>query len=75
MDTRLSSKGQVVIPKQVREELGLEPGTRFRVRVDEGSIVLEPVTEPLVTELFGMFAGSDMLSELEEEHAREVASD
>lgn len=75
MHTRLSSRGQVVIPRQIRKELGLEPGTRFRVRADDGCIVLEPVTESLVTELFGMFAGSDMLSELEEEHAQEVAGD
>ena len=75
MDTRLSSKGQVVIPKQVREELGLEPGTRFHVRVDEGRIVLEPVTESLIAELYGKFAGVDLLAELEKEHALEVARD
>ncbi len=75
MDTRLSSKGQVVIPKQVREQLGLEPGTRLRVHVDGRRIVLEPVTEALIAELYGMFEGVDMLSELEEEHAREVERD
>jgi AbrB family looped-hinge helix DNA binding protein len=71
MDTRLSSKGQVVIPKRVREELGLEPGARFHVRVAEGSIVLEPVTESLIAELYGEFAGVDLLTALEREHARE----
>ena len=75
MDTRLSSKGQVVIPRQVREELGLVPGTRFYVRVDEGSIVLQPVTESLIADLYGKLAGVDLLTELEKEHALEVARD
>jgi AbrB family looped-hinge helix DNA binding protein len=75
MDTRLSSKGQVVIPRQIRDELGLVPGTRFQVRVDEGSIVLEPVTGSLIAELYGKFAGVDLLTELEKEHALEVARD
>jgi len=45
-DSRLE-EGQVVIPKPVREELGLAPGTVLRVRVEEGKrVVLEPVEEP-----------------------------
>jgi len=75
METRLSSKGQVVIPRKVREELDLEPGTVLRVHVDGRRIVLEPVSQALVAELYGMFEGVDMLSDLEEEHAREVERD
>ena len=37
--TRMSSKGQVVIPAEVRECLGLEPGDRFVV-VGEGDVVI-----------------------------------
>jgi len=44
--TTVSSKGQVVIPKPVREALGLTPGTVLRVRVEGKRIVLEPVEEP-----------------------------
>ena len=29
--TRLSSKGQIVIPEEVRKALGLEPGAQFVV--------------------------------------------
>lgn len=42
----LSSKGQIVIPKALRTELQLAPGTRFNVRVDNGRPVLEPIREP-----------------------------
>ena len=44
--TVVSSKGQVVIPKPVREALGLRPGTPLRVWVEGGRVVLEPVAEP-----------------------------
>ena len=30
--TTVSSKGQMVIPAAIREELGIEPGTRVAVR-------------------------------------------
>ncbi len=44
--TVISTKGQVVIPKEVREKLGLVPGTVLRVRVDGKRVILEPVEEP-----------------------------
>ena len=37
--TRLSSKGQVVIPEEIRQRLGLEPGVQFVV-VGEGDVVV-----------------------------------
>lgn len=43
--TTLSSKGQVIIPKAVREALQWAPGTVFRVVVCDGGVVLTP--EPL----------------------------
>jgi len=43
MLARLSSKGQIVIPKEVRESLGLERGTEFHVQVEAGRIVLQPI--------------------------------
>lgn len=49
MTTTLSSKGQVVLPKQARALLQLRPGIKFICKVQGGSIVLtpeNPVTEP-----------------------------
>jgi antitoxin PrlF len=42
MATRVTSKGQVTIPKPVRDHLGIVPGSQvaFR-RADDGSIVIE----------------------------------
>ena len=41
MTTKLSSKGQVVLPRSIRHKLGLQPGESFAVTVEEGRIVLE----------------------------------
>lgn len=46
MTTTLSTKGQVVLPKNTRRRLGLQPGTRFNCRVREGEIVLTPESRP-----------------------------
>lgn len=37
--TRMSTKGQVVIPEEIRNRLGLKPGSRFVV-VGQGDVVL-----------------------------------
>ncbi len=69
---RLSSKGQLVIPKTIRESLRLKNGDQFQVRVIDGKIVLEPVAKGLVEKLHGKYAGLNMLKSLEEEHQREI---
>jgi AbrB family looped-hinge helix DNA binding protein len=38
----MSTKGQVIIPKAVRDQLGAAPGTEYAVEVDRGAIRLVP---------------------------------
>jgi AbrB family looped-hinge helix DNA binding protein len=53
----LTSKGQVTIPKRVREQLQLQSGDRVDFRIDEdGTVRLYPVARR-VPEVFGAFAG------------------
>lgn len=40
MTVTLSSKGQVVLPKETRTRLQLRPGARFVCKVDGNSIIL-----------------------------------
>jgi len=41
----VSRKGQIVIPKQIRDMLGLVPGSILEIRVEGKKIVLEPTQE------------------------------
>jgi AbrB family looped-hinge helix DNA binding protein len=43
---RITSKGQITIPQQVRRELGLEPGDEVDVVVDAGVARIVPVSGP-----------------------------
>jgi AbrB family looped-hinge helix DNA binding protein len=38
----VSSKGQMVIPVRIREELEIEAGTKVSVRVEDGRMIVDP---------------------------------
>lgn len=42
----VDSKGRVVLPKEVRERLGLTAGSEVEVREDGGRVVVEPEDDP-----------------------------
>ena len=66
--TTVSTKGQLVIPAEIRASLGLKPGTRVAVRLEGSRIVLEPVSEKLVDQLHGIYKGGpSMADELQKE--------
>jgi len=77
MLVRMSSKGQLVIPKPMRTLLGLDSGTMVEIVVEAGQIVLRPANgDSAAHKLYGMFAdGSDLLTDLEAEHRWEIERD
>lgn len=48
--TKLSSRGQVVIPEEIRTRLGLEPGDQFVVVGEGNVVVLKTLEAPNVKE-------------------------
>ena len=46
MTTKLSTKGQIVLPKQARTRLQLRPGTKLVCKVEGDSIILTPEQPP-----------------------------
>ncbi|HPU86575.1 MAG TPA: AbrB/MazE/SpoVT family DNA-binding domain-containing protein [Candidatus Latescibacteria bacterium] len=46
---RLSSKGQFVIPENVRKMLGLRPGAKLALFTDGEHILLKPIPAPDVS--------------------------
>jgi AbrB family looped-hinge helix DNA binding protein len=46
--TKLSSKGQVVIPKEIREKLNLREGTPLTIEAtDTGLVVIKEIKSPI----------------------------
>ncbi|MFZ2486304.1 MAG: AbrB/MazE/SpoVT family DNA-binding domain-containing protein [Candidatus Rickettsiella isopodorum] len=50
--TRLSSKGQVVIPEEIREQMGLHAGDQFVVLAKKGVVILKTISPPEQSEYF-----------------------
>ena len=48
--TKMSSRGQVVIPEDIREQLGLEPGARFVVMGEDDVVMLKLIKPPAASE-------------------------
>ena len=48
--TKMSSKGQVVIPENIRKNLNLKAGTQFIVIGDKGVVILKSITPPSIEE-------------------------
>lgn len=75
--TVISSKGQVVIPAELREQFGLEKGTPATWTEDNGRLVLTPITLQRIREMRGFLKPKpgepSMFEELFAERARERA--
>ncbi len=48
--TKLSSKGQVVIPEEIRDKLRLKEGDQFVVIAENGVVILKSLTPPSIKE-------------------------
>jgi len=77
--TTMTSKGQLTIPKDVREQLGLTPGMRFFVTIRDGEVVAMPKNRKLA-DLAGMLgrppSGRSLsIEEIDDAIAEAVAED
>ena len=48
--TKMSSKGQVVIPEDIRKRLGLKAGAQFVVVGDKDVVILKAISPPSMEE-------------------------
>jgi AbrB family looped-hinge helix DNA binding protein len=73
--TVISSKGQVVIPAELRQQFGLEKGTPATWTEEKGRLVLTPITVQRLREIRGFLKPKpgepSMFEELFAERARE----
>ena len=77
ISSTFTSKGQLVIPAELRRKHKIEAGTKVRILEDQfGRIVLQPITDEYIRRVRGMFAhGPDLLANWEKEHREEGEHD
>ena len=54
--TKMSSKGQVVIPEEIRKRLKLKAGAQFLVIGEDDVVILKSVTPPSMAEFDALIA-------------------
>lgn len=77
--TKTNAKGQVTIPAELRERLGIEEGTRINWKEERGRLVLTPMTEQFIHECMGILkpapgelsAFDELFAERERERKKE----
>lgn len=53
--SKITSKSQTVIPREVREKLGLKPGDRVRYALTTKGVILEKAMESVEDDPFAVF--------------------
>jgi len=43
---KVDSKGRIVLPQEIRDRLGITPGTEVEIHEDDGKAVVEPEDNP-----------------------------
>jgi len=54
--TKMSSKGQIVIPEGIRKRLGLKPGAQFVVVGDKDMVILKAISPPSMEDFDALIA-------------------
>jgi AbrB family looped-hinge helix DNA binding protein len=78
MESVVSVKGQTVVPKEVREALGIKPKTRLIWTMQDGSVVVRALPEDPIGAMKGAlkdlpFSTADLLAERKADRDREEA--
>ena len=60
---RMSPKGQVLIPKKIREKHGLKPGSKVQIIEDADGIVIRAAPEDPIAAACGFLEGDYSLTE------------
>lgn len=67
----MSSKGQFVVPAEVRERFGLEKGTPANLTEEKGRLVLTPLTKQRLREIRGFLKPRPGEPTMFEEHFKD----
>jgi len=76
MKTTVSTRGQTVVPREIREKMGIVPQSRLEWQIKNGLIVVTPIPPDPVRAAVGRLKGrglttEDLVAERRKERQRE----
>ena len=71
--SKVTTKGQIVIPKRIREKYGIHPATSIRWVEKKEGILMIPDSEDPITAARGMMKGSGIFKVYLQEKKKEIA--
>ena len=73
---QVSPKGQILIPKRIRQKYGVKPGSNVQILEEPGGIVIKPAPEDPIATACGFLEGDFSLTEdLIQEHQKELENE
>ena len=74
MEAIATSNGRIIIPSEIRRQLGIKVGTHIRIDLDDGNkkIILTPITREYIHSLRGKYKGRGLMIALLAEKKREM---
>jgi len=70
---KMSSKGQIVIPIEIRKKLGIKPGQRVNLTVVHDKVFITPLPEDPIKAMRGILKGKPSMAQaLVKERKQEV---
>lgn len=70
---KMSSKGQLVVPAEMRKKLGIKPGQKVNLALVDGKAVITPLPEDPIKALRGALKGRpSMTKALLEDRRKEI---
>jgi bifunctional DNA-binding transcriptional regulator/antitoxin component of YhaV-PrlF toxin-antitoxin module len=72
METIINSKGQITVPPQMRQQLGIQVGTYIHIDLNTVTrqIILTPITRDYIHSLRGKYKGRGLMNSLIAEKKR-----
>lgn len=70
----LTSKGQLLIPKRLRDKYGIEPGTKVVFEETESGVLVKPVNEQHFKQYIGILKSGGNLKKEMKQHKEEEKS-
>ncbi len=68
----VKSKGQIVIPVDVRRKFQIEEGTRVAFLEEEGRLFIQPVTDEFIKEMQGIMKDWELPERMERDKDRDL---